>query len=550
MKSTLHLLNFSLCLALLLGQPNIFAENPTVENTYEDHCFFARWVNILALDFFDEPFFVPINTHPSISNYTSPVPAGCTGCAIDVDQFETAVINAQNTWNNAGSIFQIQLGTASGSKIVDADGVNLIGFEQPEDDFFLADDSRLAVCRSHLSGDVYNCATSVLKPNFNWSTGVDIILNPNEPFDVVGGAQEVTNLDYPFYDFETVVAHEFGHLAGLCHYPAATDDDVMFGTVYNADNSRRDLSQSDIAALHSLYWIETTYPEDQVPCSFFSTSPGDDVGGTNPGDTGSGGGGGGGGGVCRIAQPGTFTEETDRAIARFSYDEVRKNVNLLRRRYVQNYSQLERIFKSDATQYAAVQQAWTDALDMNIGLIEQSFGQKQGTVITRVHLDAICAVIDELIFLFETEEFHKEELFLKELVKLKKGLSTMDGKDLKVALSDYDMMGNLEDEVSYNCGTIANKRSALAINSGFECSTYSAGNAIEITYQITEAADLAFFMYHLNGELVQNKEMGVVAVGKHQTTIWTEGFVQGLYVIVPVLDGLPLKEQTEKVFVK
>lgn len=411
---------------------------------FAEDCFVARWVNGTDANpsYYMADFWVPLKRHNNIGTYT---PDFCSGCIIEADEFPAAVDHAVNTWNGAGlagvpAYFNIQLesNVSSGQILNQFDGNNVIGFSTnaAEANMLSSENLTLAFCRVYIPEVFYTCPeNNPLGPRFI-SDGADILFNRNRPFDVIS-ATEANNLDYQRYDFESVVVHELSHFAGLCH--TANYHDATNAVIYNADNSRRTLGDA-ATSIYNLYNL-ASLPQ-VAPCSVFKNPAtiGGDTGGQNPGT-----GGGGGGNNCRfVTNPDYFSADARKNIALFNDQNIRWNINVFCRRIVQNQQYFDEILTSNNPRYQAVQAAFKAAFLANQNIVERTFVNKESINIKPENLMPVCLFLKELYPLVNAP-------FQEEIKKLSKGLSTMEGKNIKTALLNYDQRTDFSNIALY-CG--------------------------------------------------------------------------------------------------
>lgn len=134
-----------------------------------------------------------------------------------------AILNAMNTWNNAGARFKFTYGGIDTKPVPNPDNVNQIRWDQRDGDYFLAQASMM------ISGNKIIEADIVFNDRYLWATGSYI---PSGSYDV-----------------ESVALHELGHVLGLDHYYAPA---IMQGTI-GSGVKRRALTTDDINGILALY---------------------------------------------------------------------------------------------------------------------------------------------------------------------------------------------------------------------------------------------------------------------------------------------------------
>ncbi|OWY21299.1 hypothetical protein C7N43_19340 [Sphingobacteriales bacterium UPWRP_1] len=509
---------------------------------WSEYCFNFRWVDNNA-QFYTQGFTIPYFVHENVDNYFLDPPPTCPdegigpGCSINSSLFPFSIATAAMTWNNAGAFpwFQAE-GIANGEVVSNTDNANVIGFDP--DAFDPNNKTTLAFCKLHQSGEAYVCNNPDGTPNPDLAfrptvtlQGFDIAINNNIFWDILEGINE-TDLDYACYDFESVALHEFGHALGLCHAASACtglNKHAMCGNINNAE-IRRNLQPEDIAALKALYPPAPPYP----PCDIFRPDQGVDKATKQSGNTGSGS-------TCYYIPPGAFSVEATRQMVLFWERELGNNFNLLMRRFVQNTAVLNHILTVSDSRYAGVQTGFSNALTTLTPLIERNFAQNDSTKITAAHINAVCCWVDELLPLFNEVEFYREPLFLQELLNLQKGLNSLLNKDARTALLHYD---NITDFSGLGACSCSGKR-RMDDTMNFYISAQQ--GYISLHSQLPQEATLQYLIYDTGGKMSGSIIAGQLPAGKHTENIQRGVLKTGLYIIVPVIDGLPLRSNALKV---
>ncbi|OWY16773.1 hypothetical protein C7N43_30035 [Sphingobacteriales bacterium UPWRP_1] len=533
LKKTARFVTYLLA-ASIVSMATIYAQSSS--NPY---CFNFRWIDINSGGtIYTNGFTIPFSIHNNINSYSPtslpPCPELCV-CQYNFEDFPYSCVNAANTWNAVGSLPFLQtIGFVSGGDVLSAsDDVNVIGFAANGE---FSNTSILGFCRPYISLSAYNCDDPNALPNqpFLLQHGFDIAINSSKYFDVLNGC-EATDLDNEMFDFESLILHEFGHALGLCHHPDAYPDaDAMAGPLYNAQ-IRRTLSNKDKEALKALYPLVPPY----LPCTAFTKNQGDDVGRKRGSNTG-----GGGGSNCHYIPPGTFSVEATRQMTLFWERELGNNFNLLMRRFVQNTDVLNHILTAPDSRFAGVQTAFSNVLTTLTPLIERNFAQNDSTKITAAHINAVCCWVEEMLPLFNEVAFYREPLFLHELLNLQKGLNSLLHKDVRTALLHYDNIANFSGLGACSCS--AGKRG----NEEMGLSVYMYNNGEQgFRIFLEQDANLAYYLYNMNGLLVSVLDAGYVTAGIHTTTITQGTLTPGLYVAAPVINKAPQLNKSVKLTV-
>lgn len=498
---------------------------PNITNADTQDCptlkYTARWVDIYNVAFYTNNFDVAIKRHNNLTSYVSPSYTGdCLYCIPGMPNTTESIQNAINQWNNVQNTtinLVLNSGTSSSSKIVDPnDGVNLIGFETPNDNAFADGTSILAICRLHLPVTAYNC-DNALKP-YVGSGGADIIFNPDKPWDFISGTEATEYSKYTYYDFESVVLHELGHSMGLGHTPE--DANAMFGTTYNA-NIKRNLGNCDIKALQDIYPYLASL---QLACSSFSQKE-DDLLGQNPG-TGTGGGTNVSNNCRIINNPNHFSLDARKGIIQFYYDyKIRNNINKFRAQIATNQTQFDEILTSTDPRYRLIQDALQRAVTANKALVESTFAKNEHPIVTSANLDPICAFLNELLPLIS------DVAFKNEIVRFKKGLSMMKNQELKQGLFTYDQQQDFNNINLYSCGG-----SSKTDWSTYQLALQNIDNAqliLNYSGDGFSGNEISFVIYNLNGQIAYQQQ----PTTQNTFTVDINNLAKGIYFVKTFANG-------------
>ncbi len=533
----------------------------TVPQNCTDCCFYARWVNINDVEFYTSPFYIPIYLHENLDSYISPPFTGVCPttsiCNPEMDDMDNIFTRCRDRWNGdlggpfdtgadpPNAAFNINLASDPTGSILrvsdypivsNIDNKNIVGFDSPINDEFPLNSEVLAKCQLHIALTAHDC-NSTLSPSVT-NKGGDIVFNHQKNWDEISITGETQFMDYDYFDFESVLMHELGHFAGLCHplNESSTNKDITMNGCNENASLRRGLHQQDVDALETLYPLGN-FGISYVSCEDFQSSSEDD----NACERTSNG-----VGSCRIQKPTKFDATTKKNMISFTKRNFRKNINLFIRRLNQNPKKINEILSSRHKRYEAIQALYTNMVNTNMQLIQATVNEDEKVILTEKHLDPLCLFLDELVFLIEKEEFNYEDRLINEIYKLKKGMVKMIGKDLKIALIEYDMNLKIEEEEKvYTCLEGFKKSSAPSILDGeHPFKIYFDGNTIRVhhTFNISQPIDLK--VISINGQEIISKPLSL-----NKLNINVSQWSKGMYLVIPIQNGAVLNDQIEKITV-
>lgn len=156
--------------------------------------------------------------------------------------FITAVTNSFQTWQaipTATITFENDLSTPTQYAAID--GTNLVSFA---DDQFDWAPGVLAYSAKTVEMDADGKTGHI--------TDADIIVNPKFASSLIGTTASVENGTPGYYDIQSIITHEIGHILGLLH--SGLPDVTMFPWVFKGTTAERTLEPHDVA------WASCKYP--------------------------------------------------------------------------------------------------------------------------------------------------------------------------------------------------------------------------------------------------------------------------------------------------
>ena len=404
---------------------------PCTFPTNTGYGFRGRWIYEnppgTPVSFYNNDFYIPVKIHYNIYNKNA--------------SFPLAVENAANKWNNLyDSYFNIEI-LKSGinydysyinTYIIDGyDGVNLIGFDQGNE--FVdpnSTDSKEKLAYSHIfmrDEEYYDPGTNLYYSCRYWYSPrikeVDININPYLPLAL----NSVADPDY--YDFTTVIAHEFGHLAGLRHFTGPPSATGMMQPKVKKGAIERSLTSDDRLALRTLYGGCDNGQISYVPCNEFTAGQefltaeedGGDVPGCDICDPDCG---------CRTSalQLAHISDNAYKNIIIFGMDSCHWKINKLRKRIVENEGELIAIADTTDPQYKSVQMAMRNCINVNAALLDGTFScypliNDSSLILHTKNIQACIVLIDQILKLSVSNELKTELSALKEKLPLYEGLN-------------------------------------------------------------------------------------------------------------------------------
>ena len=392
--------------------------------------FTGRWVhnNGVAYEFHTSDFNVPVQIHYNVYQQNS--------------AFPDAIVNAAGKWNNiTSSYFNISIRmigsnydySYSNNNIINfSDFVSLIGFDQSDDFADPSSDAsqnHLAITHHHFFDDEYTQSTNTYTYAYYYSPHLiqgDMVINNYKDFDLISSQSSATDSKY---DFTSVAAHEFGHLAGLRHN---WDGEVMCESVTQGA-SELFINSSDESYINFLYCGCDVGNSSYVPYSRFMPGAQLLIAEIPPVEDGCWG-------DCCENRPAVtgVSNEALKNIIHFS-SKCYWNINRLRNNIAQNHEKLEEIADTISPDpgYKKAQVLMSDCININAPLIDASFRCELNVIekdlkLTSKHIDAFINVINEFLTLDISDGLKTELNFLKSQ------LPSYEGKNIKEAILLYD----------------------------------------------------------------------------------------------------------------
>jgi hypothetical protein len=441
MKKRIHLILVLFTISFICASYNCPLDNqqPFPSYLYGYH-FTGRWIDAVGNKFYDTDFYIPVQMSNNIPQTHSWMPGAIDNAAIAWSNINNSYFNIQIA-QTAPQVYTYNYGT--GPITNQYDNVNLIGFSQGDIDFPISTSYNsthyLAMTRVMIPESQYTDASHTAYTCAEWYhpsiIQVDIVINPYVSWALIPSESSATD---NFFDFTTNALHEFGHLAGLKHFGEPGSGSIMDRRIIRGMRQRGLYMGIDDMMMRFLYGGCDVGQIPFIPCSRFE--PGDQflIAAENPYAHGEDGCCGGCNCNSSGAQIAHLSETALKNIILYGTQNCYWNINKLRRGIVENQAALIDIVDKTKSEYADVQLAMQNCIDVNGALVDATFRCDLNVIekdltLEQKNIDAMITVIDEFLALDNISQGLKNELSY-----LKTKLPEYQGLNIKEAAILYD----------------------------------------------------------------------------------------------------------------